>query len=130
MNCNLNIPPVPFCEHIPYYSTSLQWTHRDDGFITLWGHNSQGYQWEKQYAGVYSEKSDLEGGKHDELKSVEKLVVDKLFEDYEGKIVLLNTKSNRRKLGIKKKHFRRAYESGCPDRLTVDRIKYLKSLEA
>lgn len=107
-----------------YYYVSLKWTHKNDAFITLWGPNSNGYQWYQSWIGKYSEPYDPSA---DSVKSVLCDVADPLFEKvrFDGKEVMIlpNTESVRAILGIRKAEFQRSYRSHCPDINELDYIK-------
>ena len=88
-----------------YYYISLKHTKKNDAVFTLWGPNHNGYCWYKEWAGIY--KKECNKNDMNQVKSIKKEIVDKLFETciYDMKIVsmLMNNESNRRKLKISKK---------------------------
>lgn len=110
-----------------YYYVSLKWTHKNDAFITLWGPNSNGYQWYQSWIGKYEKPYDPSA---ESVKSVLCEIADPLFEkvgfDSKEVMILPNTPKVRRALGIRKKDLYRAYRSHCPD---INELEFIK-LEA
>ncbi len=85
-----------------YYYISLKWTHKDDQVFTLWCNNSIGYTYDKNYIGSYSEEINNDSLRSVLIKDVEELFEYRLIGDQVCK-VLLNTKENRKVLGVRKK---------------------------
>lgn len=105
-----------------YYYISTKWTGVNDGFITLWRNNSNGYCWYKAWSGVYNELTEGYG-----IVPVEKSLVDKLWTsvEYDGttREALLNHDENLKALGVSKKDLQKNYRSSCPHKKDV--IRYI-----
>ncbi|HEX2868664.1 MAG TPA: hypothetical protein VHO03_16610 [Ignavibacteriales bacterium] len=111
-----------------FYIISLKWTHKDDGYLTLWRTSAHGYCWDRAHAGLFEEEY-IQKNHSDPLncdtKAVPKEIVDKLWARgfVDGKIENVLPSSNvcRKALGLDVKDFRRLYRSeGCPDRQYVE----------
>ncbi len=87
-----------------YYIISVKHTSKGDTALTLWGKNHSGYVWNKENAGIYTEK-DREAFRNDQDNIfVSKEEADKLFlhgNDFGDKYVSLpNDITTRLRLGV------------------------------
>lgn len=84
-----------------YLKLSLKWTHKNAEWLTFWKGNRSGYCWFKDWCGLYDIEEDDDHVKHINSELIES---DWIEITYDGKkqLVLPNTPSMRKKLGIKK----------------------------
>lgn len=90
-----------------YYIVCKRHMHRTEGAVLFWGPNNAGYRYDINSAGLYTEEEakKFDGNHHHDMPVPQKLV-DELSEEkvIDRKIlgrVVMNTKKNRKILGIK-----------------------------
>ena len=94
-----------------YHIVSLKWTHKSDDWITFYRHNSCGYCWRKDWVGEFeSPNVDNYNEIRIEVEKLKNLWVKDHYEDVEI-LVIPNTKTVRKALGITTKDLKRKYPS-------------------
>jgi hypothetical protein len=97
-----------------YYIVSLKWTSKADSALTLYRHESNGYCWRKDWAGVFGEEAKT---KDDLTVAISKEIADPLFVKtiYDGEeiMVLPNNKKTLQTLDINSSKMRPKKYRNC-----------------
>lgn len=99
-----------------YYIVSLKHTSKGDTALTFWGHNSRGYTWGKDNAGLYS-KEELPSIQNEENVPVLKDEVDKFWlpgNDFNDEFISVpNNTTTQNALGLSTKFMKEVRFKSC-----------------